>query len=118
MKRSVAICLLALLGCAAEPRRAPVKAIVGATLLNPGQAPVEYSVILVSGDRILRVGTMVDVPVPAGSEKVAAYGKFAAPVGEPIEAGQPADLKILGEDPRQNPHAAPERVLAAGEWTK
>lgn len=118
MKRIVAICLLALLGCAAEPPRAPVKAIVGATLLNPGQAPVEYSVILVSGDRILRTGTMVDVPMPAGSEKIAAYGKFVVPVSEAVEAGKPADLKVLGEDPRRNPNAAPERVLAAGEWTK
>lgn len=118
MKRLVVVCILALLGCAAEPQRPPVKAIVGATLLNPNQAPVEYSVILVSGDRILRAGTMVDVPVPAGSEKIAAYGKFVVPSAGVVEAGQPADLQLLGEDPRKNPNAAPERVLSAGEWTQ
>jgi len=117
MKRLATVCILALVGCAAEPRR-PVMAIVGATLLNPNQAPVEYSVILVSGDTIARAGTMVEVPMPAGSEKIAAYGKFVVPAGEAVAAGKTADLRVFGEDPRKNPNATPERVLAAGEWTK
>jgi hypothetical protein len=118
MKRIVGICTLALLGCATEAER-PVKAIVGATLLNPNQPPVEYSVILVSGSTIVRAGTMADVPLPAGSEKIAAYGKFVVPsAAGAVEAGKPADLRLLGEDPRKNPNAAPERVLSAGEWTQ
>jgi len=117
MKRIVGICTLALLGCATEAER-PVKAIVGATLLNPNQPPVEYSVIIVSGSRIVRAGTMADVPLPTGSEKVAAYGKFVVPADGAVEAGRPADLRLLGEDPRKNPNAAPERVLSAGEWTQ
>lgn len=117
MKRIVGICTLALLGCATEAER-PVKAIVGATLLNPNQPPVEYSVIIVSGSRIARAGTMADVPMPAGSEKIAAYSKFVVPSAGAIEAGQTADLRLLGEDPRKNPNAAPERVLSAGEWTQ
>lgn len=117
MKRLAGICALALLGCATESGR-PVKAIVGATLLNPNQPPVEYSVILVNGGRIVRAGTMADVPVPAGSEKIAAYGKFVVPSAGAVEAGGPADLRILAEDPRKNPNAAAERALSAGEWAQ
>lgn len=98
----------------------PVKAVVGVTLLNPGHAPVDYAVILVRGTRIDKVGTMTTVPIPAGSEKLAGYGKFVTPVkpGEAIAAGAAASFQIFGQDPRSDPAARPERVLTAGEWAE
>jgi imidazolonepropionase-like amidohydrolase len=109
---------LCLIGVACAPPGEKVKAIVGATLLNPGAAPVEYSMIIITGDRITRAGTMVDAPVPAGSEKIAAYGKWVVAEEGAIEEGAPANLRIYAVDPRTNPGALPERRLKAGEWTE
>lgn len=119
MKLLVLIVAAALLGgCASEGR--PAKVIVGATLLNPGKPPVDYAVILVRGSRVEKVGTMTDVPIPAGSEKLQGYGKFVTPKTEtePISAGATASLQVFAQDPRSNPQATPERVLSEGEWTK
>ena len=115
---SVIVAATLLAGCASEGR--PAKVIVGATLLNPGKPPVEYAVILVRGSRVEKVGTMTDVPIPAGSEKLQGYGKFVTPKSEaePISAGATANLQVFSQDPRSNPQAAPERVLSEGEWTK
>ncbi|MCC6585076.1 MAG: hypothetical protein IT168_00025 [Bryobacterales bacterium] len=113
---TMAAALLA--ACAGEGR--PAKAIVGATLLNPGKPPVDYAVILIRGSRVEKVGTMTDVPIPAGSEKLQGYGKFVTPhsEAEPISAGATANLKVFAHDPRSNPQQPPERVLSEGEWTK
>lgn len=119
MRTLVVMAAAALLGACAN-EATPAKVIVGATLLNPGKPPVEYAVILVRGSRVEKVGTMTDVPIPAGSEKLQGYGKFVTPTSEnqPISAGATASLQLFGQDPRANPQAVPERVLAEGEWTK
>lgn len=115
----LALSITLLAGCASNDNPPP-KVIVGATLLNPNAAPIENSMIVVSGSRIQRAGTQADVPVPPGSEKIAGYGKFITPAKpeEPIVPGSSANLKLFSADPRQNPQAAPERVLSEGEWTK
>ena len=54
--------------------------IAGATLIDgTGAEPVEDVVVIVRGDRIERVGSRADVPVPEGGEVIDATGKFLIP---------------------------------------
>jgi imidazolonepropionase-like amidohydrolase len=58
----------------------PVTAIVGARLVDgTGTAPVDNSVILVSGDRITAAGPRTSVQVPQGATVVNAAGKTVIP---------------------------------------
>ncbi len=115
----LAATLVSLAACSEAPVY-PGKVVLGGTLLNPGQPPVDHSVVLTKGDRIERIGTQADVPIPAGSEKFAAYGKFVTPAdpAAPLIPGAPANLKIYSSDPRQNPNASPDRILTEGQWSK
>lgn len=56
------------------------KAIVGGTLIDgTGKPPVENSVIVVYGSKIIDVGTECEVNVPQGSEIIDARGKTVLP---------------------------------------
>lgn len=58
----------------------PTLAIVGGTLLDGTDGPpIEDSVILLFGNRIIDVGTMADTPVPAGVPIVSAEGLTVLP---------------------------------------
>jgi hypothetical protein len=111
---------LMLAGCAPHPEAGKTTTIIGATLMNPGSAPIGPSVIVVSGSRILRVGTQAETPVPAGSEKIAAWGKLVIPRA-PLRPGEPATFSIVEPgadkarlyDRREN---APGRIMKEGEW--
>jgi imidazolonepropionase-like amidohydrolase len=65
--------------CAAAHALGPVRAFTGATLVNPGRAPVPAAVVLVQDGRITAAGSAAEVPVPAGAEVVAAAGKWIIP---------------------------------------
>lgn len=108
--------LAACCACTAPP--APdTKVIVGATLLNPSQPPLPYSVVIVKDDRISAVGAQQDVPIPPGSAKVEAYGKYvrsANPSGS-LDAGAVADLVIASGD---QPASAVERRMTSGRWVQ
>jgi imidazolonepropionase-like amidohydrolase len=72
-----------------------VTAIVGARLVDgTGAAPVNDSVVLVSGDRITAAGPRGKVQVPAGATVVDAAGKTVMPglVDTHCHLNQPADV--------------------------
>ncbi|WP_291841889.1 amidohydrolase family protein [Maricaulis sp.] len=76
-------CVLALAGaaCQAQPSGdGPLSALTGATLIDgTGAAAIENGVILVEGDRIGCVGTVLDCPVPEGAERVDLAGHYITP---------------------------------------
>jgi hypothetical protein len=53
--------------------------VLGGTLVNPAQAPVADSMIIVKGDRIQTVARRGEVPVPKNSRTIAASGKTILP---------------------------------------
>lgn len=55
-------------------------AITGATLVNPnGKPPVANAVILIQDNRILRVGSSQNVPIPKAASVIDARGKWVIP---------------------------------------
>lgn len=76
---SAAALSLALASCKPS-EESNVKAIVGAVLIDgTGGSPISDSVVLVAGSRIQATGSRVNVPIPAGSEKINGAGKFLTP---------------------------------------
>jgi imidazolonepropionase-like amidohydrolase len=57
----------------------PVKAIIGATVVDPGGTRIPDAVVLLKGDRIEKVGPRAKVHIPEGAERVEATGKFLIP---------------------------------------
>ena len=108
-----AVLALFLAACA-EPPLPETKVIVGATLIDGSNPPLAHSIIVVREGRISAVGPQQTTPIPAGSEKVEAYGKFVAPAnrGSRLEPGAPADLVLLSE----NNYEKIERRMVAGKW--
>lgn len=77
MRRLACLLLLACLPAfAAGPQ---VRAIVGATLVNPGAAPVPDAVVLVRDGRIVDAGARGTVAIPADAERIDAAGKWLVP---------------------------------------
>jgi imidazolonepropionase-like amidohydrolase len=56
-----------------------VRAIVGATVVDPAGARIPDAVVLLKGDRIEKVGPRAKVKIPEGAERVEASGKFLIP---------------------------------------
>lgn len=113
--KSCLVALLALFAIACtEPALPETKVIVGATLIDGINPPLEHSVIVVREDKISAVGPQQTTPIPAGSEKVEAYGKYvaAATDGLRIVPGGRADLILLSSNDR----AKIERRMVAGKW--
>lgn len=93
------------------PQTLPAVALVGATLIDGnGGAPLEDSVILITGNRITRVGRRANVKVPAGARVIDVGGKFIIPglidmhvhydgwMGELFLAHGVTTIKDLGND--------------------
>jgi len=73
------LCLLFSVLCL-PPVSAKVTALVGGRLIDGwGGAPVSHSVILIEGERILAVGTVESLPVPAGAEVIDCRGMSLLP---------------------------------------
>jgi|SRR5579872_1608420 len=71
--------LFALSGCK-PPEESLQKAIIGAVLIDgTGGPPVSNSVVVIAGDRIRAVGSRVNMPIPAGVDKIDGRGKFLVP---------------------------------------
>jgi imidazolonepropionase-like amidohydrolase len=96
----LALCVAVFLAFAAAPHAqrgaaGTVTAIVGARLVDgTGAAPVNDSVILVSGDRITAAGPRARVPVPQGATVVDASGKTVLPglIDVHCHLNQPEDV--------------------------
>ena len=77
--------LLSLAACKSDETR--IKAIIGGVLIDgTGGAPVSDSVIIVTGSRVRLTGPRANVPIPAGSDKIDARGKFVLPL--PVDLSQ------------------------------
>lgn len=107
--RAVALAAIFLAGCA-SPQASGVKVIVGAKLeAGPGQAPIDYSVVIIANGKFQAVGPQASTPVPPGVEMIRGNGMTLepAPGANPIAVGQPANLVLKG---------ATDRVMHNGEW--
>lgn len=107
-------------GCRMPEEPARVQAIIGATMIHRGGAAVEDAVVIVRDGRVWAAGTRAETPIPAGSRKLDARGKYLLPEGEadPIEPGRPASFSLYGADPRSaGALGVPlERKMVDGEW--
>lgn len=81
MQRTIASAFILALACAvsAAHAQAPVRAIVGATLVNPGAPPVPDAVVVVRDGRIAAAGPRARVAIPDGAERIDAAGKWLVP---------------------------------------
>ena len=83
MRRLPALAALLLVGVAVPAARddgAPVKALVGGTLIDGfGGRPIRDSVVLIDGERISAVGTVDSLAVPAGAEVISTEGMTVLP---------------------------------------
>lgn len=94
------LCIAVILACGAavgsqRGPAAPVTAIVGARLVDgTGAAPIDNSVVLVSGDRITAAGPRASVLVPQGATVVNAASKTVIPglIDVHCHLNQPADV--------------------------
>jgi imidazolonepropionase-like amidohydrolase len=80
--RRLLVSLLCLLPALAPPTtraQAPALAVVGATLVNPGAAPVPDVVVVVRDGRIIEVGPASRVRVPPDAQVVDAKGRWIIP---------------------------------------
>jgi hypothetical protein len=71
-----------LTNCNSQQGASPVLyiAITGATLFDGnGNEPIKNSIIIIKGDRIYCAGSQDDCTIPAGAERIDAYGKFITP---------------------------------------
>lgn len=117
MNRLVFALSLLFLSACTEPPVSDTKAIIGATLVNASRSPLPYSIVVIKDDRIVAVGPQQVVPVPAGSAKIEAYGKFLKlDSGEDIEVGAKANLVLLAGPPESNPKV--ERRMTDGRWVE
>lgn len=78
------------------------------TIVGAAYGNINPSVVVIRDGIISSVGRQQDVSIPAGSEKVEAYGLTLEGT---IEAGKPADLKLLRG-------TEIIREMRNGEWVK
>ena len=72
-------CLLLLACLPAFAAAAQVRAIVGATLVNPDATPIPDAVVVVRDGRIVDAGPRSAVAIPADAERIDASGKWLVP---------------------------------------
>ena len=103
----ILVSVLALAGCT-KPDASGVKVIVGAKLIAaPGKEPIDYSVIVIEGGKIVAAGPQSQIPVPKGSAITRGIGMTVEPDGGSIEAGHSANLILKGPT---------DRKMHDGEW--
>ncbi|MEZ5400453.1 MAG: hypothetical protein R2729_12345 [Bryobacteraceae bacterium] len=94
-----------------EPRTV---AIVGGTAIGEGGREIHDAVVVIRGSRVQRIGTRAETPIPAGSEKVDAAGKYVVGGETGLRAGRTADLVIAANDRGTDV----ERTMRGGEWVE
>ena len=112
----LAICTFVLWGCT-NPPSSDTKVIIGATLLNGSQPPLPNAVVIVKDEVVDAIGTQQMTPIPPGSTKVEAYGKYVIPrEGAELKVGDKANLVISSSDPRIS--TTVERRMTNGRWVQ
>ena len=99
MKKFLLVLFVVVLAACVSPEESGVKVIVGAKLdPGPGRAPVDYSVVVIPAENFEAVGPQSSTPVPIGAKMTSGMGMTIEPLpgGDPIEAGQPANLVLKG----------------------
>jgi imidazolonepropionase-like amidohydrolase len=113
--------VLAVTGCS-EPPAPDTLIIVGATLVEGTRPPLPNSVVVIRDGRIAAFGAQQTTPIPPGSEKFDASGKYLASVkpGAPLITGDPADLMLFSANPLEHPSNLDkvERRMRAGKWVE
>ncbi len=80
MRFVTSLLALPLLAQAPTPTSGPaMKAIIGATVVDPGGARIPDAVVLLKGDRIEEIGPRATMKIPKGAERVEAAGQFLVP---------------------------------------
>lgn len=80
MVASLIVCALAVAGFSTHPQAAPVKAIVGGTLIDGfGGRPIPNSVIIIEGQRIKAVGQVGTLAIPKNAEIISTEGMTVLP---------------------------------------
>jgi len=80
MKQGILV-VLALLGITMlQAQEQKVKALVGGTLIDGyGSTPVQNSVVIIQGEKIIAVGNMENTPIPAAAEVISTEGMTVLP---------------------------------------
>ncbi|MEJ7607903.1 MAG: hypothetical protein WKF37_16935 [Bryobacteraceae bacterium] len=109
-------------GSCNEPALPETKVIIGAILLDGKNPPLPHSVVIIQNGTVTASGSQQTVPIPAGSEKINAAGKFlvSAQRASAIVPGAPANLLLLNADPTTNPanYEKIDRRMINGRWVK
>ena len=110
---------------AAEPATEAALALVDFNVVA-GQESLARQVIVIRGDRIVEVGPVGAAPIPRDARRVEGRGQRLIVMGEPGStgsvalpvAGAPADLIVVGADPRGDPAllGRPLAVVSDGAW--
>ena len=112
--------LLLMTACHKKPDFTLKVLIGGTTVVAPGEAPIEDSIVIISGSKIRSVGARKDIPVPQASDRTDLTGEWIVPAeGSRIDAGEIANLLILKHAPNGVTPASPGDVgarIVAGEW--
>ncbi len=90
--------------------------LVGGTVL-PGDRADDAAAIAWAAGTVLAIGTEAEVrAISRGDSRVVEVrGCFVVPTGAPLQVGAPADLAVLGGDPRTlGPSPSTVAVVAAG----
>jgi hypothetical protein len=112
----IAVCMAVFAACT-NPPSADTTVIIGATLLNGSQPPLSNAVVIIKDEVVDAIGTQQMTPIPPGSAKVEAYGKYVIPQeGGELRVGGKANLAISSTDPRI--HATVERRMTNGRWVQ
>ena len=107
---------LVLAACQKKPEGVVKVLIGGATVVAPGAAPIEDSIIVIAGTKIRDVGMRKDVPVPQASDRTDLAGEWILPAeGSRIAVGEPANLLIFKHAPNGVTSDA-TALIVAGEW--
>jgi predicted amidohydrolase YtcJ len=89
--------------------------LLGATVL-PGGGRAACEALAWAGGTILALGSDAEIrAISRGDSQVLeAAGAFVVPLSDPIEVGDPADLRVLGADPRLADPGEPLAVIRSG----
>jgi hypothetical protein len=113
--------LALLTACGQKKPDFTTKVLIGATTIPAaGEAPIQDSVVVVSGAKIRSVGARKDVDVPQASDRTDLAGEWIVPpAGSRIENGGPANLIVLHHAPDGIAPAKQSDIgaqLVNGEW--
>ena len=78
----------------------------GATLITLSEPSLDHAVVVVKDGSIAAVGSQQMIPIPPGSTKVEAYGKYCTPAAEgggKLQVGSEAESGLFPPSPTRIP---------------